>query len=193
VLPPLAEGAEADRLQRGTSAYSPQNASEPQHIVATHLPGVDERPRPTVERLIDLILGELPDAQHERNGSAHLHSRGRLAPADRRDLAHKKAAKVVIHKGALLADPRVMERVGRYSRAIPFRSPNRSTPTPWRRFCARLPPARRRCDPATVPGGSPVSFFASREPAVIKVGYPDDSGACRQVPPHSCTGRRAGT
>ena len=73
------------------------NASEPQHIVATHLPGVDERSRPTVERLIDLILGVLPDTQHERKGSAHLHSRGRLAPADRRDLAHKKAAKLVIH------------------------------------------------------------------------------------------------
>jgi hypothetical protein len=35
-------------------------------IVDTHLPDLDREWRPTVERLIEVIMGELPDAQHER-------------------------------------------------------------------------------------------------------------------------------
>jgi hypothetical protein len=96
-----------------------------QKIVATHLPELDERSRAIVERLIGLILDVLPDAQHERKW-------GRLTFTREGDWHHwicaisytKNAVKLVIHKGALLADPRgVMEGEGRYSRAIAFRSP----------------------------------------------------------------------
>jgi hypothetical protein len=91
-----------------------------------HLPGLDERSRPTVERLINLILDVLPDAQHELKW-------GRLTFTREDDWHHwicaisptKTAVSLVIHKGALLADPlRVMEGEGRYSRGIPFRSPD---------------------------------------------------------------------
>jgi hypothetical protein len=101
------------------------NVSQPQKIVAAHLPELDERSRATVERLIDLILDVLPDAQHERKW-------GRLTFTREGDWHHwicaisstKSAVKLMIHKGALLADPRaVMEGEGRYSRAIAFRSP----------------------------------------------------------------------
>jgi hypothetical protein len=96
-----------------------------QKIVATHLPELDERSRAIVERLIGLILDVLPDAQHERKW-------GRLTFTREGDWHHwicaisytKNAVELVIHKGALLADPRgVMEGEGRYSRAIAFRSP----------------------------------------------------------------------
>jgi hypothetical protein len=99
--------------------------SQPQKIVATHLPDLDERSRATVERLIGLILDVLPDAQHERKW-------GRLTFTREADWHHwicaisctKTAVKLMIHKGALLADPRgVMEGEGRYSRAIAVRSP----------------------------------------------------------------------
>ncbi len=99
--------------------------SRPQKIVATHLPELDERSRGTVERLIDLILDVLPDARHERKW-------GRLTFTREGDWHHwicavsstKNAVKLVIHKGALIADPHgVMEGDGRYSRAISFRSP----------------------------------------------------------------------
>jgi hypothetical protein len=99
--------------------------SDTQEIIATHLPGLDERSRATVERLIDLVLDVLPDAQHERKW-------GQLTFTREGDWHHwicaisatNKAVKLTIHKGALLADPRgVMEGEGRYSRAIPFRSP----------------------------------------------------------------------
>lgn len=99
--------------------------SRPQKIVATDLPELDERSRTTVERLIDLILDVLPDAQHERKW-------GRLTFTREGDWHNwicaisstRNAIKLVIHKGALLADPRgVMEGEGRYSRAILVRSP----------------------------------------------------------------------
>jgi hypothetical protein len=99
--------------------------SRPRRIVATHLPELDERSHATVERLIDLILDVLPDAQHERKW-------GRLTFTREGDWHHwicaisstKNAIKLVMHKGALLADPRgVMAGDGRYSRAIPLRSP----------------------------------------------------------------------
>jgi hypothetical protein len=94
-------------------------------MVGTHFPDLDERSRPTVERLIDVVLDVLPDAQHERkwgqltftrNGDWH-HWICAISPT-------KHAVKLVIHKGALLADPHgVMEGEGRYSRAVAFRSP----------------------------------------------------------------------
>jgi hypothetical protein len=99
--------------------------SDPREIIAAHLPGLDERSRPTVERLIDLILDVLPDAQQARKW-------GRLTFTRDGDWHHwicaisatKKAVNLVIHKGALLADPRgVLEGEGRYVRAIAFRSP----------------------------------------------------------------------
>jgi hypothetical protein len=99
--------------------------TQPPEIVARHLPQLDERSRATVERLIELILHVLPDAQHERKSS-------RLTFTRTGDWHHwicalsstKNVIKLVIHKGALLDDPRgVMEGDGRYSRAIAFRSP----------------------------------------------------------------------
>jgi hypothetical protein len=99
--------------------------SRPQKIASTHLPELDERSRATVERLIDLILDVLPDAQHERKW-------GRLTFTRDGDWHHwicaisssKNTVKLVIHKGALLGDPPgVMEGEGRYSRAIAFHSP----------------------------------------------------------------------
>jgi hypothetical protein len=99
--------------------------SRRQKIVATYLPGLDERSRATVERLIDLILDVLPDAQDERKW-------GRLTFTREGDWHHwicaisstGNAVKLVLHKGALLADQHgVMEGEARYSRAIAFRSP----------------------------------------------------------------------
>jgi hypothetical protein len=100
--------------------------NEPQAIIAAHLPGLEERWHPTVERLIDVILDALPDAQHERKW-------GRLTFTCGGDWHHwictisptKKAVRLVIHKGALLADARgVMQGEGRYVRDIRFMSPN---------------------------------------------------------------------
>ena len=77
-----------------------------------------------MERLIEVILDELPDAQHQRRW-------GRLTFTCGGDWHHwicavsptKKDVKLVIHKGALLADPReAMEGKGRYTRAITFRT-----------------------------------------------------------------------
>jgi hypothetical protein len=99
--------------------------SGPQEIIATHLPQLDERSRPTVERLIEVVSDVLPGTQYERKW-------GQLTFTREDDWHHwicaisptKKAVKLVIHKGALLADPRgVMEGDGRYSRAIRFHSP----------------------------------------------------------------------
>jgi hypothetical protein len=98
---------------------------QPQRIIATHLRELDEQSRPTVERLIELVLAVLRDAQHERKW-------GRLTFTREGDWHHwicaisatGNAVKLVMHKGALLADPHgVMEGEGRYSRAIAFRSP----------------------------------------------------------------------
>ncbi len=94
-------------------------------IIEQGLPDLEPGWRPTVERLVEVILAELPDAQHERKW-------GRLTFTREGNWHHwicaisptKKAVTLVIHKGALLADPRgVMEGEGRYSRAIAFRSP----------------------------------------------------------------------
>jgi len=77
-----------------------------------------------VERLIDLVLGVLPDAQHERKW-------GRLTFTREADWHQricaisptKKAVKLVIHKGVLLADPRRDRRRGPVFARIAFRSP----------------------------------------------------------------------
>jgi hypothetical protein len=99
-------------------------------IVDAHMPSLDEGLSPTVERLVELVLGELPDAQYERKW-------GRLTFTREGDWHHwiaavaptKKAVKLVLHKGALLADPHgVMEGGGRYTRAIPFRAPDEVDP-----------------------------------------------------------------
>jgi hypothetical protein len=56
------------------------------------LPGVDERARPTAERLIDLTSVCSPTPSTSARGQLTF-TREAEAPADRRDLAHKKAAK----------------------------------------------------------------------------------------------------
>jgi hypothetical protein len=101
-----------------------------QAIIDKHLPDLDEGRRPTVEHLIEVILGELPDAQHERKW-------GQLTFTREGDWHHwicavsstKQAVKLVIHKGALLADPHgAMEGDGRYTRTIRFRAPGEINP-----------------------------------------------------------------
>jgi hypothetical protein len=93
-------------------------------VIETHLPALDRAWRPTVERLVEVVIGALPDAEGElkwgrltftRDGEWH-HWLCAISPT-------KKAVKLVLHKGALLDDPRgAMEGTGRYTRSIPFRS-----------------------------------------------------------------------
>jgi hypothetical protein len=99
-------------------------------IVDAHLPDLDPAWRPTAERVIGVILEELPDAQHDRKW-------GRLTFTRDDDWHHwicaiapsKKALKLVIHKGALLDDPGgAMEGTGRYTRSISFRAPEEVDP-----------------------------------------------------------------
>jgi hypothetical protein len=99
-------------------------------IVDEHLPDLDQRWRSTAERLVEAILGELPDAQQERKW-------GQLTFTRDGDWHHwicaisptKNALKLVIHKGAMLADPQgAMEGKGRYTRVIPFREPDEIDP-----------------------------------------------------------------
>jgi hypothetical protein len=96
-----------------------------QEIIARYLPGLEERWRPTVDGLIDVVVDVLPDAQHGLKW-------GQLTFTRRHDWHHwicaitatTSAVKLVIHKGALLSDPcGVMKGDGRYSRSIAFRSP----------------------------------------------------------------------
>jgi hypothetical protein len=110
-------------------SYSPDTVRE-RAIVDKHLPELDQRWRSTVERLVALILGALPHADHDRKW-------GRLTFTRDRDWHHwicaispgKQAVKLVIHKGAMLADPHeAMEGNGRYLRAIPFHSPDEIDP-----------------------------------------------------------------
>jgi hypothetical protein len=98
---------------------------EARAIVDQHLPDLDQGRRTTAERLIEVILGELPDAQHQRKW-------GRLTFTRAGDWHHwicavtptRHAVKLVLHKGALLDDPHeAMEGAGRYTRAIAFRAP----------------------------------------------------------------------
>jgi hypothetical protein len=99
-------------------------------IIDKGLPDLDQGSLSTTERLVEVILGELPTAQHERKW-------GQLTFTLEQDWHHwicavsvsKKAVKLVIHKGALLADPQgAMEGKGRYRRAIHFRAPNEINP-----------------------------------------------------------------
>jgi hypothetical protein len=96
-----------------------------EEIIARELPGLDERWRPTVAGLMEVVFDVLPDAEHARKWGQLTFTRGG-------DWHHwicaitatKSAVKLVIHKGALLADPHgVMEGQGRYARSIRFRSP----------------------------------------------------------------------
>jgi hypothetical protein len=99
-------------------------------VIETHLPALDRAWRPTVERLVEVVIGALPDAEGElkwgrltftRDGDWH-HWICAISPT-------KKAVKLVLHKGALLDDPRgAMEGTGRYTRSIPFRSPDQIDP-----------------------------------------------------------------
>jgi hypothetical protein len=99
-------------------------------IIEQHLPSLDQEWRSIAERLVQMILGELPDVQYERkwgqltftrNGDWH-HWICAVSPTE-------KAVKLVIHKGALLADPHgAMAGNGRYVRAIPFRAPDEVDP-----------------------------------------------------------------
>jgi hypothetical protein len=100
--------------------------SKTQEIAAAYFPTLDQRSRSAMERLIDLVFDALPAAQHESKW-------GQLTFTLDRDWHHwicalsptKKAVKLIVHKGALLADPRgVMQGNGRYLRAIPFNSPD---------------------------------------------------------------------
>jgi hypothetical protein len=99
-------------------------------IVDQHLPELDEHWRSTVERLVALILGELPDADHDRKW-------GQLTFTRHANWQHwicaidpgKKAVKLRIHKGSLLADPQhAMEGNGRYLRAISLQTPDEIDP-----------------------------------------------------------------
>jgi hypothetical protein len=99
-------------------------------IIDKNLPDLEQGWRSTAERLVEVILGELPNAQHERKW-------GQLTFTLAQDWHHwicavsltEKAVKLVIHKGALLADPHgAMEGKGRYMRAIPFRAPDEINP-----------------------------------------------------------------
>jgi hypothetical protein len=110
-------------------SYSP-DALDERAIVDKHLPDLDREWRSTVERLVGLILGELPDADHDRKW-------GQLTFTREGDWHHwicaispgKKAVKLSIHKGALLADPHeAMEGTGRYLRAIRFQAPDEVDP-----------------------------------------------------------------
>jgi hypothetical protein len=103
---------------------------EPGAVIDAHLPELDRRWRPTVERLIEVVLGELPDAENERKW-------GQLTFTRNRDWHHwicavsptKEAVKLVIHKGALLDDPRrAMEGTAHYTRSIAFRTPDEIDP-----------------------------------------------------------------
>jgi hypothetical protein len=99
---------------------------ETEKILTAYFEEVDARLRPTVERLIDVVVDALPDAEpalkwgrltFTRNGDWH-HWVCAIAPA-------RKAVRLLIHKGALLADPRgVLEGDGRYLRAITFSAPD---------------------------------------------------------------------
>jgi hypothetical protein len=99
-------------------------------IVDKYLPDVDQEWRSTAERLVDLILGELPHADHDRKWGRLTFTRGgdwhhwicAISPG-------KTAVKLMIHKGALLDDPHeAMEGKGRYLRTISFQGPDEINP-----------------------------------------------------------------
>jgi hypothetical protein len=99
---------------------------ETDRIFTAYFQDLDEGLRPTVERLIDVVVEALPEAEDAwkwgrltftRNGDWH-HWLCAIAPG-------RKSARLLVHKGALLADPHgVLEGDGRYLRAITFCSPD---------------------------------------------------------------------
>jgi hypothetical protein len=110
-------------MQWASDSYS--RTIDARAIIEAHLPDLEDRWYSTAERLIDVVLGVLPDAEHERKW-------GQLTFTREDDWHHwicavsptKKAVKLVIHKGALLADPHeVMAGKGRYARAMAFQAP----------------------------------------------------------------------
>jgi hypothetical protein len=116
----------AARRPLGASAIPIVQRVDERAIIDEHLPDLDQGRRSTAERLVEVILAELPDAEHERKW-------GQLTFTREGDWHHwicavsptKNAVKLVIHKGVLLADPhRAMEGKGRYTRAIAFRAPD---------------------------------------------------------------------
>jgi hypothetical protein len=121
--------AAGGRLGASGDSYSPDAVHE-RAIVDEHLPDLDQRWRSTVERLVGLILGELPHADHARkwgqltftrDGDWH-HWICAIAPGN-------KEVRLMFHKGALLADPHdAMEGKGRYLRTIHFRAPDEINP-----------------------------------------------------------------
>jgi hypothetical protein len=101
-----------------------------QAIVDRHFPDLDQQLRSTAERLVAVILGALPDSACDRKW-------GRLTFTRDGNWHHwicaistsTKAVKLMIHKGALLADPHhAMEGNGRYLRAIAFQAPDEIDP-----------------------------------------------------------------
>jgi hypothetical protein len=99
-------------------------------IVKQDLPDLEQGRRTSAERLIEVILDQLPDAQHQRKWGRLTFTRGgdwhhwicAVAPT-------RGGVKLVLHKGALLDDPHeAMEGAGRYTRAIPFRTPEEIDP-----------------------------------------------------------------
>jgi hypothetical protein len=101
-----------------------------QAIVDRELGELDSKLVPTAQRLVETVLGVLPDAQHEPKW-------GQLTFTRDSDWHHwicavsptKSAVKLVVHKGAMLADPQgAMEGEGRYVRAIPFHAPDEIDP-----------------------------------------------------------------
>jgi hypothetical protein len=103
---------------------------EARAIVKQHLPDLEQGRRTSAERLIEVILDQLPDAQHQRKWGRLTFTRGgdwhhwicAVAPT-------RGGVKLVLHKGALLDDPHeAMEGAGRYTRAIPFRTPEEIVP-----------------------------------------------------------------
>jgi hypothetical protein len=112
-------------VRRSKPAHSPQSVREIDGILIAYFQDLDEWLRPTVERLIDVVLEALPDAQYERewgrltftcNGDWH-HWLCAIAPG-------RRAIRLLVHKGALLTDPGgVLEGDGRYLRSMTFSSP----------------------------------------------------------------------
>jgi hypothetical protein len=97
-----------------------------QAIVDQHLPDLEPPWRSVAERLVEVILEALPEAQHARKW-------GQLTFTQDGDWHHwicaisptRKVIKLVLHKGAMLDDPdSVLEGSARYTRSIAFRAPD---------------------------------------------------------------------
>jgi hypothetical protein len=65
-----AGGSPPEHAGNAGSAIPIVRRVDPATIVDTQLPDLDQEWRPTVERLIEVVMGALPDAQHERKWGA---------------------------------------------------------------------------------------------------------------------------